>query len=152
MVATGSCPTRPKEIPRIFAPSHCFVRFLPVLYRCGVAPQSRRLPHRQGAPLYRCQRSLARDWRHERGSSHGLILTHHGSCAPARENCFAAIVRRICNVQCFRLRLPEITARRVRLVEHVRIRGFGITARVVRKFREWCGRQAGIPGIAAFPQ
>jgi len=98
---------------------------------CGVrcSPQDRPTVR---SPLYRCQRSPFRDWRHERVQpwvdSHSsrkfepppakiaLPLSYDGSATS----------------KCFRLTLPEIAARRVRLVERVRIRGFGITTGVPR--------------------
>ena len=101
-MATGSCPRVRKKFRESLPPSHGFVRFFPVLYRCGVALQSTRSPRRHRSPLYRCQRSSSRDWRHERVATTGSFSLITEAAPPPR--------RLACRYRATDLQCPNVSA------------------------------------------
>jgi hypothetical protein len=91
-----------KKFRESLPPSHCFVRFFPVLYRCCVALQSTRSPHRQRSPLYRCQRSPSQDWRYERVATMGSFSLITEAAPPPR--------RLVCRYRATDLQRPNVSA------------------------------------------
>jgi hypothetical protein len=77
-----------KKFRESLPPLALFREILPLLYRCGVALQFYKIAPPSRSPLYpRPEIGGMNRW-----ATMGLILTHHGSCAPVREDCFAVIV------------------------------------------------------------